>query len=166
MCSTILLPVFFFFSSSCRGCCLRCNHTVTYCLSQHSQEFMSPAIDLWHRAQDRRPSMAHFDKYASQGCASFSRSRSGFLTISDTLVVWRNAKSTWKTSESGNSNLFWQKIWSIYRAEHGSKEMCQVFNNHRPAIRFVTTRSDIWRIPHLIHPAVRPACSMSCLMHP
>ena len=32
---------------------MRCNHTVTYCLSQHSQEFMSPAIDLWHDAQDR-----------------------------------------------------------------------------------------------------------------
>ena len=32
---------------------MRCNHTVTYCLSQHSQEFMPPAIDLWHDAQDR-----------------------------------------------------------------------------------------------------------------
>lgn len=31
---------------------MRCNHTVTYCLSGHSQEFMSPAIDLWHDAQD------------------------------------------------------------------------------------------------------------------
>lgn len=31
-------------------CCIR---TVTYCLSQHSQEFKSPAIDLWHDAQDR-----------------------------------------------------------------------------------------------------------------
>ncbi|TNN83943.1 hypothetical protein EYF80_005814 [Liparis tanakae] len=32
---------------------MRGNHTVTSCLSQHSQEVMSPAIDLWHDAQDR-----------------------------------------------------------------------------------------------------------------
>ena len=45
--SFILLLLCFRKKKLCR------NHTVTYCLSQHSQEFMSPAIDLWQDAQDR-----------------------------------------------------------------------------------------------------------------
>lgn len=45
--------VSFLFSVTYRKRDTGCNHTVTYCLSQHSQEFMSPAIDLWQDAQDR-----------------------------------------------------------------------------------------------------------------
>lgn len=118
-------------------CCLtgwknmRCNHTVTYCLSQHSQEFMSPAIDLWHDAQDR----GH-----------------GWLTSTSTLVKdvslelyskqiripsnlwhagWRNTKYLWIASKSGTGKIdkqFWQTkeiILAMYKAKDGRQAMCK-----------------------------------------
>lgn len=59
-----------------------CYYIVPDCISQHSPEFTSPAIDLWHEAQERR----HECLWQGFESRVFHWSNPGFSVMSDMLT--------------------------------------------------------------------------------
>lgn len=98
-----------------------CYYTVPDCISQHSPEFTSPAIDLWHEAQERR----HERLWQGFESRVFHWSNPGFSATSDMLTDASTHElrlnpglvKLWKRFVSGGRDCGY-----IYGADYGCPE--------------------------------------------